>query len=150
MRLRDRFRDKQRTKIDKKDVSKDVTEDKDTYFLNENYFAGFVQDQFWFTNTTSLLPGVRIEHVRLRTHARNSPQDGRDSTPVNPSLHFLYQMQENLSLRVAFSRGVTRPKFDELSPFTDEKGDRFVIGNPRLRPARLSAWRCQRRRTATG
>ncbi len=40
-----------------------------------------------------------------------------------------------MSFHSAISRAVNRPKFDELAPFEDEKGDKFVIGNPDLDPA---------------
>lgn len=136
-RFRDRFRDKTREEIDKKGKIKDITEGKDNYNITENYFAGFIQNQIFITDSFSILPGVRIEHVDLTTGTKGNISDvSKSITDVLPSLHFLYQPIPDLNLNLAFSRSLNRPKFDELSPFVDDKGDRLVIGNPELNPAR--------------
>jgi outer membrane receptor for ferrienterochelin and colicin len=134
VRLRDRFRDK--TKIeDKGGALTDKTAPKDNYDLDEDYFAAFLQDEFFITNRLSVLPGVRLEHVRLESEAGDGTRGDDDRTDVNPSLHLLYALRDDLSLHAAASRAVNRPKFDELAPFEEDKGDRFVVGNPELDPA---------------
>lgn len=136
LRWRDRFRDKTVQEIDARDRVRDVFNAKDTYSISENYYAGFIQDEIWLSDRFSVLPGVRLEHVNL-TSADSTGREGKKfTTDLNPSLHLLYRVTDSLSLRAAVSRGVNRPKFDELSPFINEQGDRFVIGNPDLDPAR--------------
>jgi outer membrane receptor for ferrienterochelin and colicin len=71
VRLRDRFRDK--TKIeDKGGVLTDKTAPKDNYDLDEDYFAAFLQDEFFITDRLSVLPGVRLEHVSLKRQPQPS------------------------------------------------------------------------------
>lgn len=136
MRLRDRNRDKEKFEIDDRGRRTVTTEAKDNYKLNENYFAGFIQDQIWLTDRFSLLPGVRVEVVGLTSQDGATREAEKTVTDVNPSLHLLYRATDAISLRAAISRGLNRPKFDELSPFEQEKGDRITIGSPDLDPAR--------------
>jgi outer membrane receptor for ferrienterochelin and colicin len=134
-RLRDRNRDKTVIEINNRGQQSIKTGPKDIYSLSEDYFAGFIQSQIYLSDRLSILPGVRIEHVTLAS-ADASTRDGKSTrTDVNPSLHLLYRPTERLSFNAAVSRGVNRPKFDELSPFEDEKADRITIGNPQLNPA---------------
>lgn len=134
-RLRDRFRNKTLIEIAKNGTLKDATKPKDTYFLSEDYFAGFIQDQIFFTDQFSLLPGVRLEHVNLDSRSGDGTSQENSFTDTNPSLHALYQVLPTVSLRAAFSRSVNRPKFDEISPFEQEDGSKITIGNPALAPA---------------
>ncbi|MBI2883878.1 MAG: TonB-dependent receptor [Candidatus Methylomirabilis oxyfera] len=138
MRFRDRFRDKTKIEIKPDGTSTDKTTPKDTYFLKENYFAGFAQNEVWLTDRFSLLPGVRVEYVTLTARDRISPEANRGFTDVNPSIHTLWRATDQLSFKTAFSRAVNRPKFDELSPFEQEDANKIIIGNPDLDPAR--AW----------
>jgi outer membrane receptor protein involved in Fe transport len=136
LRLRDRFRDKSRIEIDRAGRRRDTTEAKDRYFLAENYAALFIQDRIFLTEKLSVTPGVRYERVMLSTRAATERAEGRDFNDVNPSLHAVYRLTSNFSLKAGVSRGVNRPKFDELSPFVQETNNAFVIGNPALNPAR--------------
>ncbi|MBF2057591.1 MAG: TonB-dependent receptor [Cyanobacterium sp. T60_A2020_053] len=140
VRLRDRFRDKSRLEIDKNGNEKDKTEAEDKYNLTENYFAGFIQNQIFFNDTFSILPGVRVEHVNL--NAESGSNDNNPSkksiTDILPSIFFLYEPRADLAFNLGLSRSLNRPEFDELGPFISDKDDRFVIGNPELDPAR--AW----------
>jgi outer membrane receptor for ferrienterochelin and colicins len=135
-RLRDRFRDKRRLEVDRAGRVRDTTEPKDAYALSENYYAAFVQDRLRLTERLALVPGLRVERVSLRAAAGGGAPAGRTLTDLNPSAHLLYRLRDDLSLRAAVSRGVNRPKFDELSPFEQETGRSFVVGNPGLDPAR--------------
>lgn len=140
-RKRDRFRDKAKQELQNNgNLVERPLGAKDIYNLDEHYFATFVQNELWLSERFSVMPGVRLEHVRLDVASGSGEGIAKSSrTDLNPSLHVLYALREDLSLRAAVSRGVNRPKFDELSPFEEEKGDRFVIGNPDLNPA--VAWK---------
>jgi TonB-dependent receptor len=135
-RHRDRFRDKEAEEVNSKGVRKQTSKPKDTYGLTEDYFAGFLQDMFWLTDRLSLLPGVRAEHVVLESNTGDGGRADKTITDLNPSFHTLYRVRDDLSLRAAFSKSVNRPKFDELSPFEQDDGNKITIGNPDLNPAR--------------
>lgn len=136
LRWRDRFRDKTVQEIDARGRVRNVFNAKDTYTISENYFAGFMQNEIWLSDRVSLLPGVRVEHVDLTSEDSTGRSGEKSITDLNPSLHLLYRATERLSFRAAVSKGVNRPKFDELSPFENEQGDRITIGSPDLDPAR--------------
>lgn len=135
-RSRDRFRDKDALEIDKAGRRKDTTKPKDKYELSEDYFAAFIQNTIWLTDRFSVLPGVRLEHVTLDSRAGDGTHGSRSVTDTNPSIHLLYRLRDDLSLRAAASRAVNRPKFDELSPFEQDDGKKITIGNPDLDPAK--------------
>lgn len=139
VRFRDRFRDK--AKVERKTDGSlvDRTAPKDNYDLDEDYYALFAQNEIWLGERFSVLPGLRLEQVRLEARAGDGRSAESARTDLNPSLHLLYLLRQDLTLRAAASRAVNRPKFDELAPFEEERGDRFVRGNPDLNPA--VAWK---------
>jgi uncharacterized iron-regulated membrane protein/outer membrane receptor for ferrienterochelin and colicin len=138
LRLRNRFRDKSRFEILPSGLVRNTSEGKDRYRLAEDYWAGFVQDRLRLTDRLSLTPGVRVERVDLRTAAGAVSAAPRVFVDINSSAHLLYRVTDRLSVRAAASRGLNRPKFDELSPFENVSSTKIVIGNPDLNPAR--AW----------
>jgi uncharacterized iron-regulated membrane protein/outer membrane receptor protein involved in Fe transport len=137
-RMRDRFRDKSKYEIDVTGAQKDSSTPKDRYNLTEDYQAYFVQDRFRFTERLSIMPGVRVERVALNAGNPLAQADQRGFVDVNPSAHLLYRLRRNMSVHAAVSRGLARPKFDELSPFENVSSTKIVIGNPDLEPTR--AW----------
>jgi uncharacterized iron-regulated membrane protein/outer membrane receptor protein involved in Fe transport len=137
-RLRDRFRDKSKFDVDLAGNRKDTSTAKDRYNLSEDYQAYFVQDRLRFTDRFSLMPGVRVERVALNAGNPLSQAAPRVFVDVNPSAHLLYRVRSNMTAHAAVSRGLARPKFDELSPFETVTSTKITIGNPDLNPTR--AW----------
>lgn len=117
-------------------VLDELTSPAETYHLKETYGALFLQDQIWLTDTLSLLPGVRVEYVRLEARDAQSPTATQSMTDVNPALHLLYQPNQKLSMHAAVSRTLNRPQFDQLSPYREIEDDEITLGNPELEPAR--------------
>lgn len=136
-RQRERDRDKLAQEVSKAGKLTNTTKPKDKYALEETYYAAFIQDNVWLTDRISLMPGIRAEHVALLSATGDGVNASKNTTDLNPSLHFLYRVRDDLSLRAAFSKSLSRPKFDELSPFEQDDGNtKIVIGNPDLDPAR--------------
>lgn len=137
-RTKDRDADRHYQESDELGNITDLTTDADRYFLTEDYVAGFVQDQIWLTDKFSVLPGLRVEHVQLKSRDGGGVSDSRSMTDFNPTLHFLYKPKETVSYHLAFSRTVNRPQFDQLSPYRRIDDDDEVVetGNPDLDPAR--------------
>lgn len=138
VRYRTRFRDKDKTEIDAAGKSRYAGEAKDRYRISEDYYALFLQDRIRFTDRLSLLPGIRTEYVRLESATPQTAAEPRYFLDINPSGHLLHRITDRTSLRASASRGLARPKFDELFPFENESAAKIVIGNPDLEPAR--AW----------
>lgn len=136
VRVRDRFRKKDVFEVKPGELPKRKSDAKDNYWLDETLVMGFVQNEFFITEQLSIMPGVRIEHTILDATSGAGDTESRSFTDVNPSLHMMYRVNQNFTVSGAISRSLNRPKFDELAPFVNERGDRFVEGNPDLDPAR--------------
>lgn len=109
---------------------------KDSYELSEWVAAGFVQDKIRVTDRITIVPGVRIEAARLDSTARSGVDGNGTAVDILPSLPVEFALAERWSLKASAARVVNRPKFDLLIPYEEEKDDRFVLGNPDLRPER--------------
>ena len=122
---------------DDADVETDLTTDADRYHIEEDYLAGFVQDQVWLTDEFSLLPGLRAEHVEMDARDGGTMESSRSLTDLNPTLHALYQPNKQLAYHFGVSRTLNRPQFDQLSPYRriNDDDERVEIGNPDLDPA---------------
>lgn len=136
LRFRERERDKEKLLIAANGTVTNGAGPKDNDGLDEDLYMGFLQNELLLTDRWTVVAGVRVEREELVSESGAGKEDDATFTDVNPSLHTLYKLTDGLSLRAAASRGVNRPKFDELAPFVDEKPDKFVIGNPQLEPAR--------------
>lgn len=115
-------------------------EAKDGYKLDENYYAAFVQDQIWLTERWSVLPGVRYEHVDLTSRDGEGVKASHQYQDLLPSLATSYLLTDTLKAHASYSQVVNRPKYDELAPYEQEKGDKFTLGNPNVDPARAHAF----------
>lgn len=110
------------------------------FTLDETYYAAYGQARLGF-GELDLLPGVRFEHVDLRSDAVDPDgmhSDDGSSDDLLPSLHAVYHLTEDLSLRASVSRGVTRPRYSDLSAIQDVGSTAITVGNPGLEPMR--AW----------
>lgn len=135
LRRRDRFRSK--TSLETSGgATTDKTGPKDDYSLLEYYGAVFLQDTISVSETLSITPGLRYEHVIREPTSGLSVTSRATITDLLPSLHGVYRHDDQTTFRASVSRQINRPKFDELSPFEQETGTQFVIGNPNLKPAR--------------
>lgn len=135
LRERNRFRTKDKVEIKPDSSTQDKTEAKDNYDLQERYYAAYVQDDIVLSERLVLTPGVRAEHVEREAQSGDGSRESRSFTDINPHLHLHFRATPHLTAFAAVSRTVNRPKFDELAPFVQEKGDRFTLGNPALEPA---------------
>jgi outer membrane receptor protein involved in Fe transport len=137
-RFRSRVRDRDRFEVAPNGSIRFTGEAKDRYRLWEAYAAGFVQNRIRLTERLSWTPGVRYERVALDVRSGASGAAGRTFVDWNPSSHLLYRATANLTLRVAASRLLARPKYDEIPPYENISATKIVFGNPDLQPAR--AW----------
>lgn len=109
---------------------------KDVYAIKELVVAGFVQDRIRLTERITIVPGVRIEAARLDATSLAGAEGDGTAFDILPSLPVEMALSNRWTLNASVARVVNRPKFDLLVPYEEEKGDRFVIGNPELRPER--------------
>lgn len=141
LRLRERERFKTKTEASSPAfVPVDKTGPKDNYTLEENYYAVFAQDTWTFAPDWTLLVGARYEYVTLAGRTPAQSEQDASFSDLNPSAQLAWRARPDTTFKFAVSRGVNRPKFDELAPYVDtNSNDKDVIGNPALEPAR--AWK---------
>ncbi|MEX1033157.1 MAG: TonB-dependent receptor [Cellvibrionaceae bacterium] len=137
-RTRSRNQDKSKIEIRANGDRFDRTEPGDNFSITEDLLAAYLENELFLSDRFSVTPGVRVEHVKIDSRADSGDAVTSSRTDVNPSLHTRYAFNERLVLKVAASRKLNRPKFEQMVPFRKEKGDRFEEGNPDVTPA--SAW----------
>lgn len=130
--LRDKNRTKSKLKFDRFGAPKGLNV-KDVYELREFVYAGFVQNEMRITERFHVTPGIRFEGSRLRSvDLANNARSGR-TLDFLPSLPVHWKVTDNLSFDAGVAAVLNRPKFDLLIPYSEERGDRFALGNPDLK-----------------
>ena len=89
--------------------------------------------------------GVRYVHTRDSTNGYNYDGASGGYVPVNhlssygkwlPSFNFIYDLRDDLVLRVAASKVIARPRYTNMTPYvaTDDTTLTGSTGNPELKP----------------
>ena len=118
------------------------------YFANENTFAGYGMMTVRFGRFT-FLGGVRVEHTTNSYDGRDAriSQSGNflgaedvsasnDFTNLFPNAQLVFALSRFTNARLAYSRSIGRPGFNELNPqlMRDYYNERLSGGNPNLKP----------------
>lgn len=123
----------------------DNTQSTDNYLAQQRQQAGFLMVSGGHGPWRGMA-GFRVEHSaqEVVTYARFDPDAtpivaSIDNTDFLPSGNVAYSLREDMQLRAAYGRTVSRPDFREQSPatFFDVTGGRAVYGNPDLQRAIL-------------
>lgn len=104
----------------------DVTAATDNVSMRQNKGSLFLQDEFSFSETMVITPGVRYE-----TFSRNYGNTSRIGY-VAPSLHLLAKLTPNDNLRASVAKTVKLPRLDELSTSVDSSLERNDVHHPDL------------------
>lgn len=123
------------------------------YTANERTFAGYIMKETQIGNRIMFLPGVRIEQTttdydayfgRLqgdlgRSGVITDTTGGQSYVEILPMAHLKIDLTNNLDLRLAATRTLSRPDFFNLTPFENINiADRTVErGNPNLKHAKI-------------
>lgn len=113
-----------------------------SYQVREKTYAGYVQGNFEF-GPVSVNAGVRI--ISTQTHSEGTQLLGTDASPSDtrssytnflPAINARYEINPDLLFRATYSRAMTRPTLDQLSPAVIvNSGPRTgTRGNPDLKP----------------
>lgn len=126
----------------------EFTQPTDNYDANQWIAAGYAMTELPLGLGFRLQGGVRLEsgYQYVRTFQLFNP----DQTPVLaelqtldvlPAANLSYDVSEDIRLRAAFSKTISRPDFRELSPatFNDVTGGQQIFGNPDLERAQIYA-----------
>jgi TonB-dependent receptor len=117
---------------------------KSDFALTERVAAGYAMNTIDLSSAARLIAGMRIEstHVSTRSFNSNTKQQdfsaGGDYTDVLPSVALKYAATPNTTLRLVYSRALSRPDPQDLSQAVGVVNDTQTpptvsIGNPDLR-----------------
>lgn len=87
-------------------------------------------------NKFSFLFGLRAEYSDVRTELVNTNEiNDRDYLNLFPTAHLTYDLAQDNSVQLSYSRRINRPRFWSLNPFFSYSNPRnFRGGNPNLDP----------------
>ncbi|UIJ45323.1 TonB-dependent receptor [Sphingomonas cannabina] len=114
----------------------------------ETVWAGYAQAQFGFDLGVPIDGNVGIRYVSTKNHQRvfdaaGQPVEG-SATYDNwlPSVNVRAKFTDNLFLRLAYSKAITRPDFGNLSPALVLNAVNFTGsgGNPNLQPTKADQY----------
>ena len=112
---------------------------KDNYEAANRIAAGFISAELYPLNDLMINIGVRYEYSDQYVDYYDDASIGRRSTLKNhdffPALNARYQFRDNNSIRLSFSRTITRPSFIEMTPFLYQEsyGGAQIRGNEHLK-----------------
>jgi len=116
----------------------------DIYDVRETAYAGFVMGTFKYS-WGSILGGVRVERLENRGIATATlgatnqlVTASSDSTLFFPSLHFNYDVNDEMRVRLGFTTGAARADYDQIRPnvIIDDANETISGGNPGVKPER--------------
>jgi TonB-dependent receptor len=128
-----------------RDISGFVDEEQSTinnFRIGEDIDAAYLQTTFSLADWR-VIAGLRYERTSLDTQGTGI-EDGR-FTPVStsrsydhwlPGLHLRRSLDDDTTLRAAWSNSLVRPTFGQLAPGFAIDGDEAEFGNPDLEPLR--------------
>ena len=113
-----------------------------SFKVREQTFAGYLQGNFEL-GALSVNAGLRV--ISTWTHSQGTSLVGTDPTPVDnsgsytnflPAINARWSLTPDLLIRATYSRAMTRPTLDQLSPsVVINSGPRTgTRGNPNLKP----------------
>lgn len=119
-------------------------------FLSSNYkakeqiTAAYVRWDQDFSNRTSLIAGLRVEHTAINYTGNyimneedlvGSIEHKNDYTNVLPSVTLKHKFDDNFILRAAVTTSLARPNYYNLAPFVNviQEDSEIAAGNPNLK-----------------
>lgn len=125
------------------DIQPDTSE-QNNYKVSEAIFAGYAMATTSF-DWGNVVYGVRVEHTDNKGSALAEGDSGytpvsvsSGQTLVFPSVHFNWNVNDEMKMRLSFNTGAARPDYGDLRPnFTYDDGDQVISGgNPNAKPER--------------
>lgn len=109
------------------------------YKYNQNVVAGYSVFTITLPDKWSILAGMRLENTSIHGNPIAQTQNVQpfDQTylTVVPSLTIQKQVSATQTVKVAYSKRITRPSLQFLNPFVNESNSQaWSVGNPKLSP----------------
>ena len=113
-------------------------------FLNEKNYASYLSYEGKIFGFINLKSGLRYEHTVTNVRDLNSSVIDRNYGNLFPTIFLGYDVNEDSSLNISFTKRIDRPSFRDMAPFFlywDE--NTALTGNPLLQPAFTSNYQLQ-------
>ena len=119
---------------------RDDTQPQDAFKASHEIGAGYTMLELpLIQDRLRLIGGVRTEYSYIKLHVREGTQGSKRTIIKNnldplPGVNLVYSPRNDMNVRAAWSRTVSRPEFRELSPavYPAPRGLRGLVGNPNL------------------
>jgi outer membrane receptor protein involved in Fe transport len=110
-----------------------------TYDYNQNVFAGYSVFTITLPKKYTLLVGVRDENTDIHGDPVNASQNlspfSNNYNTVVPSFTVQKQLTTTQTIKLAYSKRITRPSLQFLNPFLNQSNIQGqTVGNPELNP----------------
>ena len=113
-----------------------------SFSYSENIIAGYINYNTAISKKWKLQAGLRVEHTNstgtlTRVNGIKQPDDNaeRNYTDPFPSAAITYNLSENHSFNLTYSRRIDRPVYQDLNPFENKLDElTYQKGNAFLRP----------------
>jgi TonB-dependent receptor len=106
------------------------------YTGTELISAGFAMIELPIFRDLKFVGGARLETTDITVASQDSTLTPGvlDNNDLLPSINFIYQIEENTNLRLAYGKTLARPNFRELAPYRTFEflGDYLFAGNADL------------------
>lgn len=110
-----------------------------TYKYNQNVYAGYTVLTFTLPQKWAILAGIRDENTDIHGDPVNESQDlqpfSQNYNTLIPSLTLQKQLEGNNTIKLVYSKRISRPSLQYLNPFTNVSSPQNqTVGNPNLNP----------------
>ena len=114
----------------------DVTQPSSSYDGDQDIAAGYLMLDIPLTRRLRAVGGLRVETTDMVVTSADSLLDQGviDTQDVLPSMNLVYEIRDNMNVRLAQGRTLARPNFREIAPYASFSfiGDYIYLGNPEL------------------
>ena len=120
---------------------------RESYKASEKIYAAYAMTTQDFGKRLSMIAGLRMEHTVLTYNGSETnaplPANPLDATVKYtswlPGVHFRYTPVDQMVLRAAYSKTISRQSWDDIKPsmsisVDDAEDAEYEIGNPNLKP----------------
>lgn len=97
----------------------DRTQLSGSYTGSQEIFAYYAMADFYATDDLRLVGGVRYETTNIATISRDEtrPEGDISEQDLLPSINMIYEVNDDINIRAAYSKTIARPTFREIAPY---------------------------------
>lgn len=118
-------------------VIDDQSQSRNSYDANQQVYAVYLMTDLALTEKFKFNGGARMEitNIEVESQDANAGKGKLENTDILPAANLIYQAQEDMNVRLSYSKTLARPTFREIAPFSsfDFVGDFVLVGNPDLK-----------------